>query len=547
MAIISANNLSQTYKNEYSAWRENKKFQEAKRQEYLRANPDAIKEYDRQRAKVLLSIVDSVDKSVSLNADHMNTVVDSITSLGLGYAAVSGAALGLIFQRLKFVQKFISNIVTKYPKSKNLVSMGITTLSGVLGVVVAYPVYAFFSNMESKIDRKKRFDTMEKELQDPKIFAALDVKQNLEFLKNLSEIDKAKQNSNFKNPIEKSYKNLKKSAYEIMYYDREQTKFRKKYEEDKSFYECDLTDDEIRKAKKDKVLLCVLLKELNMTAQTYTEKMQKITDNLITFSFALGSILTLGYERISKSLNFKKSSLPSGMGIYLMLLSTLFATWAQKRAAHIGRFKAKQDLMENPERLIYVSNRRTSTIEEDSIQVEPHKPVTTWQFIKDFYKDNKEYEKWKKSPTHTGREISQAMENIEITPVQLADAQRLKTNMFKSFYKVDSNTQNYSSKVDFQREAVKFPMMLVLGSLGSLFGAKNLVKISNAVSRNEIFKETLKYIGTISFFTLPTLFVNSYFAKMQKMGARISDMLTMNELEDYRFFADYSRYNNNQE
>ena len=192
MAIISANNLSQTYKNEYSAWRENKKFQEAKRQEYLRANPDAIKEYDRQRAKVLLSIVDSVDKSVSLNSDHMNTVVDSITSLGLGYAAVSGAALGLIFQRLKFVQKFISNIVTKYPKSKNLVSMGITTLSGVLGVVVAYPAYAFFSNMESKIDRKKRFDTMEKELQDPKIFAALDVKQNLEFLKNLSEIDKAK-------------------------------------------------------------------------------------------------------------------------------------------------------------------------------------------------------------------------------------------------------------------------------------------------------------------------------------------------------------------
>ena len=31
--------------------------------------------------------------------------------------------------------------------------------------------------------------------------------------------------------------------------------------------------------------------------------------------------------------------------------------------------------------------------------------------------------------------------------------------------------------------------------------------------------------------------VNSYFAKAQKMGARVSDMMTMKELEDYRFFA----------
>ena len=41
---------------------------------------------------------------------------------------------------------------------------------------------------------------------------------------------------------------------------------------------------------------------------------------------------------------------------------------------------------------------------------------------------------------------------------------------------------------------------------------------------------------------IPSLFINSYFAKAQKMAARISDMKTMKELEDYRFFADYSKY-----
>ena len=55
------------------------------------------------------------------------------------------------------------------------------------------------------------------------------------------------------------------------------------------------------------------------------------------------------------------------------------------------------------------------------------------------------------------------------------------------------------------------------------------------------FKYSAKYIGTIMLYTLPSLFLNSYFAKTQKMGARISDMATMQEMEDYRFFADYSK------
>ena len=125
---------------------------------------------------------------------------------------------------------------------------------------------------------------------------------------------------------------------------------------------------------------------------------------------------------------------------------------------------------------------------------------------------------------------------------QLEDGKRLKTNMFKTFYKVDTNTQNYSSKIDIVRESVKYPLTLVLGSMGALLGMKHLVALRNAVLPKEIFKASAKYLGTISLFTLPTLLVNSYFANMKKMGARVSDMATMKDLEDYRFFADYSKY-----
>ena len=342
MAIIPTNNISKIYKNEYLVWREDKNFQEAKRQEYLRQNPDFISDYDLQRAKILLYAVDMMDRSVSVNSDHINTIVEGTASVGLGYSAISGAATGHLIQKTKFVQKHIDKFVQKIPKSKNLISMAITTISGVLGVVTSYPIYAFFSNLQSKVDRKKRFDTMEKELKDPKIFSTLTPEQRVEFEKNLANLEKFDKSKTPKVVIEKSVKSIKKTVHEVLNYDKEQTKFRQKYEEDKSYYDKDLTEQEIRNAKKDKVLLCILTREINTKSQSYAEKMQRITDNVITFSFAFGSLLSLGYERIARNLKWNKSSLPAGMGILLMLTSTFFATWAQSRASHIGRFKAKQ-------------------------------------------------------------------------------------------------------------------------------------------------------------------------------------------------------------
>ena len=541
MVGFTTNRISKAYKNEYATWRDDKLLQDAKRQEYVRQNSDAISGYDRQRAINLLNAVDIMDKSVSVNSDHLNTVVESATSMGLGYAAILGATLGVFVQKSStFVQKVIDKVANKYPKSKNVIPMGITVVSGVLGMIAAYPAYTFFSNLDTKIDRKKRFDTMEKELQDPKVFAVLDENQKKIFQENLDNLEITNNLQAQKTGVKKGVKTLKDAFYEILHYDKEQSVFRKKYEEDGSDYEKKLSEKGINDAKKDRVMLCVLMRTLNTNAQSYEEKMQKFMDNFITFSFALGSLITLGCERLARRLNFKKSSVPAGMGVVMMVLTTIYATWIQKRAAHVGRFVAKQQLMENPERLIYISKKQTNTIEDDTVHIEQKKEPTTWQFLTDFYKHNKEYDKWKKTPSLSGKDISLAMADLELSPKQIQDGQRLRTNMFKTFYKIDSNTQNYSSKIDLVRESIKYPLVLVLGTLGSMSGVKHLLKIRNSNSSNVVFKESLKYIGTISLFTFPTLLVNSYFAKMKKMGARISDMLTMKDLEDYRFFADYS-------
>lgn len=540
MAVISSYKISQIYKNEYSSWLDDRNLNAAKRKEYLRRNPEAIKDYDLQRVNILLNTVEMMDKSLKENSNKIDIAFETATNLGLGYAAIGGAGLGFLITKLNPIKRIIKKLAEKTPKSKNIISMSISIISGVLGVLAAYPAYNFLSKIESKIHRKRKFDTIEKELQDPKIFVVLDDEQKKIFNKNLPELDKALIKNNPNKNIKKEITSLKNIYNETLFYDREQSKFRDKYKENTSLYEKKLSEKDIKNAKKDQVLLTHMMKEINTKSQSYTEKMERITDNLITFSFALGSLFTLGYERLAKKMNLKSSSLPAGLGVSLLVASTFFANWAQRRAAHVGRFKAIEELKTNPEQLIYISSKKTSSIEDEDIKLEKKHRTNTLKFLKDFFKHNKEYKNWKVTPNYTGKDISKAMENIEISPEQIKDGKRLQKNLFKTLYKVDKNSQKYSSEIDVLSESIKYPITLILGTIGSVWGLKHLANLRNANASKEILKHSAKYIGIISLFTIPTLFVNSYFAKTQKMGARISDMETMKDLEDYRFFADYS-------
>ena len=199
-------------------------------------------------------------------------------------------------------------------------------------------------------------------------------------------------------------------------------------------------------------------------------------------------------------------------------------------------------MKQNPERLVYISKRKTDTIEDNEIQFEEKQKINTFNLIKNFFKSNKEYENWKKTSDYTAEDISKAMEKVEISQEQLKDGKRLQKNLFKTLYKVDKNTQKYSSDIDVLSESVKYPITLVLGTIGSVWGMKYLVNLRNAIKPTDIFKNSAKYLGIITLFTIPSMFLNAYFAKALKMGARISDMATMKDLEDYRFFADYSRF-----
>ena len=102
---------------EYSKWRDDKELRAAKRQEYLKRNPDEIKDYDLQRVKTLLNAVEMMDKSLKNNSNKIKIAYESITNLGLSYAAIGGTALAFLTTKLKFVQNFINK--TSHAKRKS--------------------------------------------------------------------------------------------------------------------------------------------------------------------------------------------------------------------------------------------------------------------------------------------------------------------------------------------------------------------------------------------------------------------------------------------
>ena len=55
----------------------------------------------------------------------------------------------------------------------------------------------------------------------------------------------------------------------------------------------------------------------------------------------------------------------------------------------------------------------------------------------------------------------------------------------------------------------------------------------------------IKYFMTALGFTLPSIGINAYITKEQKKASRVANMLAINEMQDYRNFADYSRFKQN--
>lgn len=531
MSIFGDYKAYKKYEPAYSSWKFQHEAAEAKRQRYLQLNPEKINQEDIQRGKVLLRAIDIMDEYSQKRAEEMEVATETAVGYGLDAAVFGGAALGGIIGSLKPVKNIIKKVFSNNQKIAAFFPMG---FGAIAGVIAAFPLYAWAAKAEVSASRRGRFESMRKDLNNPKGFAVLTDEQIAEANKKAKNIilkdDK-------KSSIKQSLSTLKEMAVDSKEYKKQKKLFELELAETQKHLNDEMTPEEIEKAKKDQQLLTNLVEKIDIASQDYAENAELATQTAVVGALAFGTLFNLALEKVLKAMKIKSAAKISAISQIVTVAAPIGLSIAsaqiQKQASRVGRFKVKQKLMNNPASLAYVSDENIANIKDFSIQQEKKEGI--FKFLMNAWKNNKEYNNYKKNKAKQEERFYKAVETLDMTPEQIKNAKILQRNTFKTFNKVDEKSQKYSESIEALGQAVSLPISLIFAGIGTALGGKYLYT-ANTKTKLEAISSTSRYVGIILLSTLPSILLNALITKEQKKASRIADMLAINEMSDYKQF-----------
>ena len=427
---------------QYKDWKYSRDLAEAKRREYIRNNPDAINTKDIQKSKALLRAIDIMDEFSQKRAEDMEVATESVVSMGTGIAGLIGGALGvgalLAKKGVKYFNKQSKDLAVGGPL---LVALYVG--SGLLSSLAGIPLFSWGAKQELEASRRGRFEAMRGDLNSAQTFALLNDEQEKILNEKLSKT-KVKRKT-FKEMINssKGFDAIRGLSAGKEEYLAQRMMFENKLQEDMLHFDQELSDEEIENAKRDQQLLTNIIEKIDIASQDYAENTELATSAITAIVFGAGALFGLFYEKIAQKLKLGNSIGPKIIGGAVMLATMIFSTSIQKEASRVGRFKVKQDLLNHPEKLVYVSDEDANKITD--VEIEKEKKLNIFKFLKEAWKNDKEYKNWKKTDGAIEKATVKALSEIDITDEQMQEAKRLQHNTFKTFNKIDENSQKYSA------------------------------------------------------------------------------------------------------
>lgn len=527
------------YEPAYVSWKKNQDIVEAKRMAYLKQNPDAVSNEDIQRGQTLIRAIDIMDEYSQKRAEDTEAATEAAMGMALELLMFGGMGIGALIGQLKPVKNLVTKHV-KNPKHINWISIGIPTImGGIVGTIASFPLQAWGAKAEVSASRKGRFEAMRKELNNPNGFAVLTDEQIKE-AKNASKdiILEEDKNNKVKSALMEGLgiNSLKALAGDSKEYKKQRQLFELELQNDKIHLNDKMTAEEIENAKKDQQLLTKLVEKIDIASQDYAENAELAAGGFFTGVFAFSALGSILVEKILHNCKIKSAEKISAatkiIGAIASIGSAIFMAQISKDASRVGRFKVKQELLKHPENFVYVDDKKASNIKEFNLENE--KKAGGFTFIKNIYKDAKEYNNYKKTKAKDEKRFYKAIENLNLTDEQIKNAKRLQKNAFRTFNKIDENSQKYSESVEALGQASMFPINLIFSGIGAVIGLRFLTKKSN--TKIQATENFAKYIGTVFLSSLPSILINAHITKEQKKASRVADMLAINEMKDYRSF-----------
>ncbi|MBQ7764069.1 hypothetical protein IJ384_01730 [bacterium] len=430
-----------------------------------------------KKAQSVIRATEIMDTRSENNCENVEQVVGILAGL---------PAFGLIFAQnpiINFTKKYLNNHSKEIKNLKEILAKTTDTntkreiqdkilkilnnneikannigLFGTMGLMFATAIGMILwgNSQQKQASRIGRFQAKQDELKDVENFIVYTPEQ----LKEAEEIAKTIPDKKERNSLSQAFHELKEMQRDRGAY--------KRWAKQKDPNELDklkarnISSEELEKAKEDKELIANTVAEINIKAEEFSENLENAFDTFGTLSWLIAAPLGFG---INKLLNLAKVSKKANM-ITSILVPTITSlgiqmagTFEQKNASRIGRYHARQDLMNNPHKLM--SFTESEMAEAQDIKASKQKKGffekigDSFKFLKDYYKHKKEYKNYKENVQKYNEKMQEAFKQIETTDAQKAEAKALQINVFRAFDEVDEMSQRYSEDIEATTEIAK--------------------------------------------------------------------------------------------
>lgn len=483
--INSVNEVRKNY-SKYDAW-EQLQADERDKKEYLATNLEIPKdklELTKNKAEAVIRATEMMDARSEDNCQNMEMftgLVSMVPAFGISMSALPLTNYAQRKARTKINDKIdklykevndfnLSEDIRKAKKQE--IDSLLKKLNNVPKQISKYGSYAMFgatlatavslilwgNSKQKQASRIGRFQAKQNELKDEKNFVIYTPEQ----IEQAMEIAKTIPDEKEKNSILKMIKELRgiskdKKAYKKWLSEKDD----KEIEKLKSINLLPNSKEYIN-ARENQELIVDAVKEINIKAEEYSENVENSFDTLGMLSWIIAAPLGFGINKLLKIAKANKTistivatSVPllTSMGIQLK------GTMEEKNASRVGRYKARQDLLKNPARLMAYSDEEMKMAE--NVKAEPQKQSFfkklggSFSFLAGYIKDKSEYNKYKKTTQKENEKLNKALKQVEVSDAQIADAKVLQKNVFRAFDEIDEMSQRYSEDIEAATEIAK--------------------------------------------------------------------------------------------
>lgn len=551
----------------YKKWEIEQQKKEKQNEELRKKYPPTPQELEhaKQYGRTVVDVINTMDQHSIDKSEDASFVIGTY-------------ALGAMFPVLAMVP-VVTKVLKQIPivKKKNWGRFTPIVSMMLMGSTASVFINILQAKYEKQASRIARFQTRERDLKDYKHFVIYN-EQQINEAKNMAKtLPEVKENKKLKRSglnLWKDFNQSKKTTDEMNKDYAKYKEWKKEYlkeelEKSEKFKNLNPSKEELNNAERDKKALLSTIKKIENSSLNYLANTSMLLTALNALVLGSCTLVSIGVnnlvERMQKAKVLPESKLVMGIKgfnlVVLPLIASMFMLGSfnklMKDAARVGRFKAKQELLNDPQNFIFYDDDKAKKVSLSDVKANEPKGFLAklkqeFKDIKTLKKDYDEYQMYMKTQHKDELKLDEAIKQVEISDNQKYDAMQLQKKVFHSFEIMDEKAQRFTDDTDAAIDitshsfassiaaALRIYSVVLCGEKLKLHNAgkipelHDLLKIGKHLTAKEMTVALIPLI--LPEFLGPMIKVIA--TQFKKKAGKIGVMTAMKDLDDPKNFLD---------